>query len=498
MAMPERKLSISDYQILDTIGKGSCGFVKLAKRKFDGKNVIIKYVVKSLVLDGCWTREDGVKIPTEIHILKYITENYPHPYVLRLLNTWEDNYYYYLEFESQNVIDLFECIDNRRFTTEAQVKKIFYRIVQGVQHLHHINIVHRDIKDENILIRIDDDTVEIIDFGSSAYVKEGKKFDKFCGTGGYAAPEVLSGQKYDGPPQDIWSLGILLYTMIYGSNPFRTLDQIITSEVKFPVIVSSGSHDLMCRMLNRDYKKRPTIDEVINHPWFGDLSEEDKQIPKHRQIHIENENNKEENENNKEENENKKNKEENENKENENKNNKENVNNSINDNDNKENINKNIKEKDNHRIEKVEIIRKEEVNQISSNNNNNNNNNKENSNSLKKNENSNTIKINHEDANNNNNNNNKENNNSLKKNENSNTIKINHEDEDETEMDNLSVEILTPLENEKEIEFIKSEEDENELTSTTLNEEIGKQSDIHSVALEECECDIRSDSTLVD
>jgi hypothetical protein len=65
-------------------------------------------------------------------------------------------------------------------------------------------------------------------------------------------------------------------------------------------------------------------------------------------------------------------------------------------------------------------------------------------------------------------------------------------------MDNLSVEILTPLENEKEIEFIKSEEDENELTSTTLNEEIGKQSDIHSVALEECECDIRSDSTLVD
>jgi len=285
MAAPEKKVSINDYQILDTIGKGSCGFVKLAKRKSDGKNVIIKYVVKSLVLDGCWTREDNVKIPTEIHILKYITENFPHPYVLRLLNTWEDNYYYYLEFDSQNSIDLFECIDNRRFTTEAQVKKIFYRIVQGVQHLHHINIVHRDIKDENILIR-DDDTVEIIDFGSSAHVKEGKKFDKFCGTGGYAAPEVLSGQKYDGPPQDIWSLGILLYTMIYGSNPFRTLDQIITSEVQFPVIVSSGSHDLMCRMLNRDFKKRPNIDEVINHPWFDDLSEEDKQIPKHRQIQI--------------------------------------------------------------------------------------------------------------------------------------------------------------------------------------------------------------------
>jgi len=283
MAEPEKKISINDYQILDTIGKGSCGFVKLAKRKSDGKNVIIKYVVKSLVLDGCWTREDNVKIPTEIHILKYITENFPHPYVLRLLNTWEDNYYYYLEFDSQNSIDLFECIDNRRFTTEAQVKKIFYRIVQGVQHLHHINIVHRDIKDENILIR-DDDTVEIIDFGSSAYVKEGKKFDKFCGTGGYAAPEVLSGQKYDGPPQDIWSLGILLYTMIYGSNPFRTLDQIITSEVQFPVIVSSGSHDLMCSMLNRDFQKRPNIDEVINHPWFDDLSEEDKQIPKNRLI----------------------------------------------------------------------------------------------------------------------------------------------------------------------------------------------------------------------
>jgi len=368
MAIPEKKISISDYQILDTIGKGSCGFVKLAKRKADGKNVIIKYVVKQLVLDGCWTREDGKKIPTEIHILKYITEKFPHPYVLRLLNTWEDNYYYYLEFESQNVIDLFECIDNRRFTTEAQVKKVFYRIVQGVQHLHHINIVHRDIKDENILIRTDDDTVEIIDFGSSAYVKEGKKFDKFCGTGGYAAPEVLSGQKYDGPPQDIWSLGILLYTMIYGSNPFRTLDQIITSEVKFPVIVSSGSHDLMCRMLNRDFKKRPNIDEVINHPWFDDLSEEDKQIPKNRQIHkeneIENEIEKEKIENEKE----------------------------------NENTLEEIK-----KIDKVEIVSREEIEQ----------NNREND--TKK-----TIS----------------------------KINNHHEDEDETEMDNISVEILSPIDNE--------------------------------------------------
>jgi len=401
MATPEKKVSINDYQILDTIGKGSCGFVKLAKRKSDGKNVIIKYVVKSLVLDGCWTREDNVKIPTEIHILKYITENFPHPYVLRLLNTWEDNYYYYLEFDSQNSIDLFECIDNRRFTTEAQVKKIFYRIVQGVQHLHHINIVHRDIKDENILIR-DDDTVEIIDFGSSALVKEGKKFDKFCGTGGYAAPEVLSGQKYDGPPQDIWSLGILLYTMIYGSNPFRTLDQIITSEVQFPVIVSSGSHDLMCRMLNRDFKKRPNIDEVINHPWFDDLSEEDKQIPKHRQIQIQPVKTEEEE------------KEE-------------------------AKVTELIK-----KIDKVEIISKEDIEQ-------------------KKN----SPRRNHED------------------------------EEDDTEMDNISVEILTPIENEKEVESIKSEEDENELTSETLNEEFIKKIDLHST-ISSLESDIKSDSTLVD
>jgi len=413
------KVSINDYQILDTIGKGSCGFVKLAKRKADGKNVIIKYVVKQLVLDGCWTRENGVKIPTEIHILKYITENYPHPYVLRLLNTWEDNYYYYLEFESQNVIDLFDCIDNRRFTTEAQVKKIFYRIVQGVQHLHHINIVHRDIKDENILIRTEDDTVEIIDFGSSAYVKEGKKFDKFCGTGGYAAPEVLSGQKYDGPPQDIWSLGILLYTMIYGSNPFRTLDQIITSEVKFPVIVSSGSHDLMCRMLNRDFKKRPNIDEVIQHPWFNDLSEEDKQIPKNRQIIKESEINIEKEE-----------------------------------------------EKEYRKIESVEIVSKEEI-------------------ELKNNcdDSKNHININA----NNIHKNNKENDNHHHQ------SKIKSDDEDETEIDNISVEILSPVEHEKEL--AASEEDENELSSTTLNDELLKKSDIHSFSSEEF--DIRSDSTLV-
>lgn len=189
-------------------------------------------------------------------------------------------------------LDLFDYIELNREMSEQEVKSIFRQVAEAVRHLHHNKIVHRDIKDENVILD-ENGTALLIDFGSANYVKEGKRFDTFSGTLDYCAPEVLQGNPYEGPPQDIWSLGILLYTLIYKENPFYNIDEILARELRIPyefcdgmstsgLITSKpeneplrhghstlGSVDLIKRMLNRDVDKRPTIDEVLNHPWLS-------------------------------------------------------------------------------------------------------------------------------------------------------------------------------------------------------------------------------------
>ncbi|CAJ0908800.1 3164_t:CDS:2, partial [Entrophospora sp. SA101] len=120
---------------------------------------------------------------------------------------------------------------------------------------------------ENIILD-EHNNVQIIDFGSGAYVKEDTKFDTFCGTIDYISPEVFSGKKYDGPPQDIWALGVLLYTLIYKENPFYNIDEVMARDLRIPFILSEGSIDLVKKMLEYDVDKRLKIDEVLSHPWL--------------------------------------------------------------------------------------------------------------------------------------------------------------------------------------------------------------------------------------
>jgi serine/threonine protein kinase len=189
-------------------------------------------------------------------------------------------------------MDLFDYIELNESMTREEIHHIFRQIVDAVAHLHRHNIVHRDIKDENVIV---DNTshVQLIDFGSAAYLKPDQKFDTFAGTLDYCAPEVLRGNTYTGPPQDIWSLGILLYTLIYKENPFYNIDEIMSRDLRIPYIVDDGEYildwdhvmpffpnmnanvlfhldsiDLIKRMLDRDVSSRLTIEEVVQHRWL--------------------------------------------------------------------------------------------------------------------------------------------------------------------------------------------------------------------------------------
>lgn len=105
-------------------------------------------------------------------------------------------------------MDLFDYIELNTTMPEAEIKSIFRQVARAIQHLHHNKIVHRDIKDENVILD-EDGNVQLIDFGSSAYIKNNRKFDTFCGTIDYAAPEVSNNNS-----RNIISEEILYYYLL--------------------------------------------------------------------------------------------------------------------------------------------------------------------------------------------------------------------------------------------------------------------------------------------
>ncbi|KAK5990219.1 Serine/threonine-protein kinase ppk6 [Cladobotryum mycophilum] len=268
---PAKKATIDDYVILEDMGQGAYGQVKLARHKQSGLKVVLKYVTKRRILVDTWTRDRKLgTVPLEIHVLDYLRKpEFRHPNIVEMQGFFEDDVNYYIEMEPHGLpgMDLFDYIELRANMDESECRNIFIQVVKAVHFLHTTAlVVHRDIKDENVILD-GEGNIKLIDFGSAAYVKSGP-FDVFVGTIDYAAPEVLAGKPYGGKEQDVWALGILLYTIIYKENPFYSIDEIMDRDLRVPFTISDESIDLIRCMLNRDVEQRYTIEQVLDHPWF--------------------------------------------------------------------------------------------------------------------------------------------------------------------------------------------------------------------------------------
>jgi serine/threonine protein kinase len=156
--------------------------------------------------------------------------------------------------------------------TEIEAHRFFCQIVSAVQYLHRsAHVVHRDLKLENIMIS-KGGIVKLIDFGlchvTCPYISSP------CGSPGYAAPEVIRGDKYN-ERVDIWSLGVILYAMLCGELPFgqgqaeEIAERLRTHEPKYSPCLSASVVDLLKALLNKDQKTRIDIDGVISHPWLA-------------------------------------------------------------------------------------------------------------------------------------------------------------------------------------------------------------------------------------
>ncbi|KAK1333040.1 hypothetical protein QTO34_006573 [Cnephaeus nilssonii] len=175
--------------------------------------------------------------------------------------------------------DLREHLESHGPLSERQARAAFRQVVSALQYCHRRGIAHRDLKPDNILLD-EDGTVKLADFGFGRRVSDDSKLSTFCGTFYYMAPEVLRQEPYDGRKADVWSLGVTLYRTVTGTVPFQGQSlakikrQVLAGQFEAPPRMSREGKQLLRWLLTVDPSQRPTLDEVMQHPWLNRGQEE--------------------------------------------------------------------------------------------------------------------------------------------------------------------------------------------------------------------------------
>ncbi|KAM9719277.1 PAS domain-containing serine/threonine-protein kinase [Menidia menidia] len=255
-----------EYQPLKAVGKGAFGFVWKAIRRCDGQEVIVKFISKARIVSDCWVDDPMLgKVSQEIAILTRVQ----HHNIVKVVEVFENGSYFQMVMEKHgDGLDLFEFIDMQPRLDEPLASYLFRQLVAAVFYLRTKNIIHRDIKDENIII---DKCfhIRLIDFGSAAVLAPGKLFYNFCGTLEYCSPEVLQGNPYRGPELEMWSLGVLLYTLLFSENPFCDVGEILEAKLKPPFPLSPDLQAVLRGLLHPDPKRRMTLDRLLLQSWIS-------------------------------------------------------------------------------------------------------------------------------------------------------------------------------------------------------------------------------------
>ncbi|PWN46742.1 Pkinase-domain-containing protein [Violaceomyces palustris] len=275
---PESYVKKKEYVFNKTLGEGTFGVVRSAVWKTADPpiGVAIKVISKK-ILKG----HDEI-VQDEMNVLKGLDQ----PHVVKILDWFESKDKYYLVFEEATGGELFERILAKGRFTEVDACKTIRAVLSAIQYLHSHNIVHRDVKPENILYRTkeEDANVVLVDFGIASRLKsDDDVLTSVCGSFGYAAPEILA-KKGHGKPVDMWSLGVITYTMLCGYTPFRSDDPIalkaettrgkIEFHDRYWKNISQEAKDFVKGCLTVDPSKRLTADQGLEHPWLSEHKDE--------------------------------------------------------------------------------------------------------------------------------------------------------------------------------------------------------------------------------
>ncbi|XP_020499312.1 serine/threonine-protein kinase MARK2 isoform X4 [Labrus bergylta] len=250
---------IGNYRLLKTIGKGNFAKVKLARHVLTGKEVAVKIIDKTQLNSSSLQ-----KLFREVRIMKMLN----HPNIVKLFEVIETEKTLYLVMEYASGGEVFDYLVAHGRMKEKEARAKFRQIVSAVQYCHQKCIVHRDLKAENLLLDADMN-IKIADFGFSNEFTLGNKLDTFCGSPPYAAPELFQGKKYDGPEVDVWSLGVILYTLVSGSLPFdgqnlkELRERVLRGKYRIPFYMSTDCENLLKKFLILNPSKRGSLEQQI-------------------------------------------------------------------------------------------------------------------------------------------------------------------------------------------------------------------------------------------
>ncbi|XP_064927585.1 ribosomal protein S6 kinase alpha-3 isoform X2 [Columba livia] len=258
------------YEVKEDIGVGSYSICKRCIHKASNMEYAVKIIDKS--------KRDPTE---EIEILLRYGQ---HPNIITLKDVYDDGKYVYVVTELMKGGELLDKILRQKFFSEREASAVLFTITKTVEYLHAQGVVHRDLKPSNILY-VDEsgnpESIRICDFGFAKQLRaENGLLMTPCYTANFVAPEVLKRQGYDAAC-DIWSLGVLLYTMLTGYTPFANGPDDTPEEIlarigsgKFSLsggywnTVSDTAKDLVSKMLHVDPHQRLTAAQVLSHPWI--------------------------------------------------------------------------------------------------------------------------------------------------------------------------------------------------------------------------------------
>lgn len=252
------------YEFKNVVGKGARSVVMAAYCHEDHKTYAIKVVGKAI--ERC-----VVRVRKEIAVLRRLK----HPNIIRLIDTFENDTTIFLVFEMMEKTLLSVCCREGKLSL-AKARFFLEPLARAIHYMHSNNVVHLDVKLENIMMDANNQPV-LIDFGFAEEVPPGQLLQRGKGSYNYMSPEIVRNEPYDPRKADMWSLGILLYAMVTARFPFddratadpRVIMELIkNAELKIPLHVPIPAANLLTKMLQRDPAKRIEFDALLRHPFF--------------------------------------------------------------------------------------------------------------------------------------------------------------------------------------------------------------------------------------
>jgi len=264
-----KKVKLSDFEKMQTVGLGSFGRVRLCRYKKNDKIYVMKILKKMEIIK----QKQVDHVYSEFNILSVLN----HPFIVQLVGlNFDDPKYLYFIIEYVQGGELFTLLRSRGSFPLEQAKFYTAHIIAIFEYLHGKNIIYRDLKPENILIN-KNGYLKLTDFGFAKYLNNEKTYT-LCGTPEYLAPEIIL-NKGHGKPVDWWTMGILLYEMLVGIDPFsdddpmQTYQKIIKGKINFPKDFDKNAKSLIKHLLTADTTKRygclkNGVKDILNHRLF--------------------------------------------------------------------------------------------------------------------------------------------------------------------------------------------------------------------------------------